>query len=359
MNEASNWPARTGKRLLVSLLAVALAGGCGSSPAGPADAATSLDAADAGDALPFTIEAHCERDMLWFPLPAELSVYSRALDRVVLASAQHRVLWIAEPSVCAARALVLPQPAMGLALNVAETRAVVGLAGAVVAIDLQSAELGPTLATPSEASGVSVDWRGGVHTAKVGFDGDVDRSPIVSLDTNTGQTRLGPLVDNAGVFVTHPLGRTLYWVSTRFERVAAFDLSASIAVPIASFHDGSAGDVRTCGLLAFAPDGQLAVTGCGTVLRTTNDGFELVPAQRDELAEARAVHVSGGRVALIPALPYPPADSNGEGLPVHLYDLATRKLLQGFEPPRLVPSARPRPARAFLNAGPASMRAAG
>jgi hypothetical protein len=295
------------------------------------------------------MEPRCDRGILMFPLAAKIAAYSRILDKVIVGASTHRALWIADVATCSARTVLLPRPALGLALDVEGTHAVVGLAGAAVSVDLRTGDVGKPVATPSEAWGVAVDARGGIHTALVQGSDDFSSSPIISLDPATGQTRVGLPVGNDGVFVRHPLGRRFYWVQSSLgdvsRRVMAFDVSSGVAVQDQSFLDRT---VDTCGRMALSPDGAQMVTGCGTVFRSTDSGFTPDPGALEQATRSLDLDVAGGRVALVQAVPVNGISTNGEGRQVRLYDLATRKLVRTFEPPQVAGDAATS-ARVFLN----------
>jgi hypothetical protein len=320
----------------------------------PVDAAAVMpDEGAAADVMPGDapaptppMEPRCDRSILRFPMAAEIAAYSRTLDKVIVGSAAHRALWITDVRACSARTLLLPRPALGLAVDVEGTHAVVGLAGGVVSVDLRTGELGKPIATPSEASGVVVDARGGIHTALVGGSDYAHGSPVISLDPMTGQTRVGPQVDNNGTFVPHPLGRRFYWVGAVDWGVTAFDVSTSTAVQTQTFLNR---DLDTCGRMAFSTDGAQMVTGCGAVFRTTDTGFTPDPGRLEQVTASRDLHVAGGRVTLVPAPAVPYDPQNVAERQVRLYDLASRKLLRTFDPPQVDAGGPATPTRVFLN----------
>jgi hypothetical protein len=302
-----------------------------------------------------TPEAVCDGGLLVFPGFAEIAAHSRPLDRVIVASSYHRLLYIADPGACAARTVVLPRPALGIGVSADGARATVGLDGAIVDVDLRTGAVGTPVLVPGAPESWLTDGRQGLHFVSVPFlsssgTTDPDRA-FVSINLDTQQLKRDYRVRGRGRLVPHPTSGLAFWISGSDFDTQLFDVSAGEAVPRGRGDFGS-GD-EPCGHLAFSEDGRRAVTACGQVLAFTAGGNPAFTRERTlesfqrQQDRAATIDFAANRIASARW----EAFSRPEGREIRLWDASDGKLLGNFPTPILEGStSRARPLRVFLRA---------
>jgi hypothetical protein len=285
-----------------------------------------------------TGEITCLDGMVLLPdfVYADVSVYSRPLDRVVVGSQGNRWLWIVDVGACSAQTLVLPRDPISLALHDQQRQVLVGMDGAVVSVDVATGALGSMTFFPGEADQMVADPGGRIYLAGPASSRG-GHAPLMTVDLKTGAHQLGPEVDGPGRLVLHPDGHRLYWVPAWDELdgvdrpMVPFDVTGGhpeprpLSQPYAFKH---------CGNVVFSEDGTRAVSGCGELLRDhpadaidlQSDGITFQPR-----STGRAIDFAHGEILSAAPIPI-----------VNTYDGTTGAELQSYQLPSYdYPTARP------------------
>jgi hypothetical protein len=221
--------------------------------------------------------------------------YSKALNKLVLASANPNEIHIYDPASKADRIVPLVREPVSLSVGPDGMHAVVGHDGSVSYVNLQTGTVEKVLPISQRSYGISLAGNGYVYAFAAN-----ETTKMVSLDLATGNATPTSATYDGNMPRLAPEGNSLYVAG--FSRISKWDITNGAAkITGNNFLTESS----SCGNLWFAEDGNRLFTACATAYRTSEvPSDDLTPNGKLSNAEAltwAANSSARGITAVIPA----------------------------------------------------------
>lgn len=184
--------------------------------------------------------------------------YSKALDRLVMVSADPNELILFDPETGAQQYVPLPREPMSVSVRPDGLYAAVGHRGWVSLVNLQSALVDRVVAAPTNVQDVVLAGNGYLY-ANPGSD---QWTELQSLNLNTNVWSATSSVYSGSTLRLHPLGKYLYNVDTWTTK---FDISQGVPTLVRNFTY----DIATSRYLWFSESGDRFLTDAAKMYRSS------------------------------------------------------------------------------------------